>query len=107
MTSGFFTPEGEPAVRLRVQSDSQERGRVEAVIDTGFNGDLTLPPDLIAALALPEATEERARYYGSSPKPFENSVAGGGWSSASDTNSTSSSGCWRALRAGRPRVSSM
>jgi clan AA aspartic protease len=59
MTSGFFTPEGEPAVRLRVQSDSQERGRVEAVIDTGFNGDLTLPPDLIAALALPEATEER------------------------------------------------
>ena len=58
MTRGFFTPEGEPAVRLRVQRGEGDGRQIEAVIDTGFNGDLTLPPDLIAALALPEATEE-------------------------------------------------
>jgi clan AA aspartic protease len=57
MTTGFLTPEGEPAVGLRVQGPDGARD-VEAVIDTGFTGELTLTPDLIEALGLPETMEE-------------------------------------------------
>lgn len=57
MTRGFFTPEGEPAVSLHVQGPTRTR-EIEAVIDTGFDGELTLPPDLITSLGLPQMTQE-------------------------------------------------
>lgn len=57
MTTGFFTSDGEPAVRLRKRGPSRAR-EVEAVIDTGFDGELTLPSDLIASLDLPGMTQE-------------------------------------------------
>lgn len=57
MTEGLFTTDGEPALRLRVKGLHQARV-VEAVIDTGFTGELTLPPALIASLGLPKRTQE-------------------------------------------------
>jgi clan AA aspartic protease len=43
----------EAVVRLSVRGSSQANHEIEAVIDTGYNGFLTLPPDLISALGLP------------------------------------------------------
>jgi len=57
MTEGFFTADGEPAIRLRVHGPVRARA-LQAVIDTGFTGELTLPPDLISALRLSFRTQE-------------------------------------------------
>lgn len=53
--AGFFTTDGEPAVSVHVVGPAEALD-VDAVVDTGFNGDLTLPPEQIKALGLPEAT---------------------------------------------------
>jgi uncharacterized protein (DUF433 family) len=45
---------------LLVSGAGGEEREVEAVIDTGFNGFLTLPPEQVAALALPRLGEGRA-----------------------------------------------
>ena len=57
MTTGFFTADGEPALALEVRGLEGSRS-VEAVIDTGYNGGLTLPPDWIEAMGLREFGEE-------------------------------------------------
>ena len=57
MTTGFFTADGEPALALEVRGLGGSRS-VEAVIDTGYNGGLTLPPDWIEAMGLREFGEE-------------------------------------------------
>ena len=44
MRGGWASPRAKPQGREQA---------IEAVIDTGFNGYLTLPPDLIASLRLP------------------------------------------------------
>lgn len=51
MIIGFVTPAYKPLVRVEVRG---RRGTqtVEAVVDTGFNGFLTLPPDVIGHLQL-------------------------------------------------------
>jgi len=53
--TGFFTPDGEPAFSVHVTGPAGNLD-VDAVIDTGFNGDLTLPHNQIDTLGLPEAT---------------------------------------------------
>ena len=58
MISGFFTPDQEPALSLEIRGPDGERS-FDAVIDTGFNGALTLPPAWIDALGLPQSGEER------------------------------------------------
>jgi clan AA aspartic protease len=51
---GRVTPEREAIVHLIVHGASGQE-EIEAVIDTGFNDSLTLPPTTIAALDLPFA----------------------------------------------------
>lgn len=60
MISGWVTPYREAIVRLSVRDLQGREQVVEAVIDTGFNGYLTLPPDIIAALDLPFRRNGRA-----------------------------------------------
>jgi clan AA aspartic protease len=60
MISGRVTPYREAVVRLSLRSPQGREQEIEAVIDTGFNGDLTLPPDLIAKLSLPFRRSGRA-----------------------------------------------
>ena len=43
----------EAVIRLTVRGPQGKRKRITAVIDTGYNGALTLPPDVIASLGLP------------------------------------------------------
>jgi clan AA aspartic protease len=58
MITGFVPPTREAIVRLFVLGMNGAIHEVEAVIDTGFNEELTLPQDLIDALQLPyEGTE--------------------------------------------------
>ena len=45
----------EPVVSLAVQGPSGQSRDIEAVVDTGFNGFLTLPTELVAELALPSS----------------------------------------------------
>ncbi len=53
MIIGEWSPSGEAAVRLTVRGPAGER-YIRAVIDTGFDGWLSLPPEEIQRLGLPQ-----------------------------------------------------
>ena len=53
MIEGAVSAAYEAVVGLTVQGPAGTAREVDAVIDTGFNGFLTLPPALVAELALP------------------------------------------------------
>ena len=55
MITGKITTNREAIIELEVIGSTQRRKKVEAVIDTGFNGYLTLPNDLINYLNLQRA----------------------------------------------------
>jgi clan AA aspartic protease len=50
--SGKVTANREAVIELEVVGSEQRKERVEAAIDTGFNGDLTLSKDLVNSLEL-------------------------------------------------------
>ena len=56
MISGVVNAYAEATIRLPVQSPDGREQEIEAVLDTGFNGSLTLPPAIIASLGLPWRT---------------------------------------------------
>lgn len=60
MISGWVNAYREAIVRLPVRDLQGREQVIEAVIDTGFNGYLTLPPDVIASLDLPFRRNGRA-----------------------------------------------
>ena len=43
----------EAVVSLRVRGPEGREREIETVIDTGYSGNLTLPPELVAELELP------------------------------------------------------
>jgi clan AA aspartic protease len=53
MITGVVTPYREGIIQLDVIGASGSADRLEAAIDTGFTGFLTLPKDLISNLGLP------------------------------------------------------
>jgi predicted aspartyl protease len=50
MMTGVVTPNRQAVIELTLRSTGGQVNTVEAVIDTGFNGFLTLPPHLSAIL---------------------------------------------------------
>ena len=52
MITGVVTSQREAIVHLAVHDRDGREHEVEAIIDTGFDGSLTLPPSVIAALGL-------------------------------------------------------
>jgi clan AA aspartic protease len=60
MITGIVTVEREAVVSLTVRGSKGQEHETEAVIDTGFDGSLTLPPALITALELPWRRRGRA-----------------------------------------------
>jgi len=60
MISGIVTADREAVIRLTVRGPAGQSERVAAVIDTGFDGTLTLTPGLIARLGLPWKRRGRA-----------------------------------------------
>jgi clan AA aspartic protease len=53
MMVGMVTSAGQVTLQLVIHGPAGRSEQVEAVIDTGFKGHLTLPPTLVAALGLP------------------------------------------------------
>jgi len=53
MIQGTVNDEHEAVIRLVVIGPKGQRRRIEAVVDTGFNGHLSLPASLIKKLGLP------------------------------------------------------
>lgn len=56
MITGVINAHHEATVQLSVQGADGRVQEIEALLDTGFNGSLTLPPTVIAALGLPWRT---------------------------------------------------
>ena len=70
MIEGIVTKDREAVIRLIVRSPLGER-QVEAVIDTGFDGWFSLPPELITSLALPWRRRGRALLADGSESVFD------------------------------------
>ena len=79
MMTGTVNAELEPLVRFAVRNAAGEPEPVEAVIDTGFNGFLTLPPALIAALGLPWLCRQEGQLADGSLLAFDVYVATVDW----------------------------
>jgi clan AA aspartic protease len=60
MITGTVNADYEAVINLRVQGPIGYEQEVDAIIDTGFNGFLTLPPALITALGLTRLSRGRA-----------------------------------------------
>jgi len=60
MITGVVTADREPIIRLMVRGPTGREREIEAAIDPGFDGWLTLPHALIAQLALPWRRRGRA-----------------------------------------------
>ena len=60
MIEGVVNAAYEPVVTLAVQGQSGQSKDIEAVVDTGFNGFLTLPTTLVSELELPFISIGRA-----------------------------------------------
>ena len=60
MIEGIVNANYEAVIILVLQGHGGQAQEVDAVIDTGYNGTLTLPPTLIAELGLPFIGEGRA-----------------------------------------------
>lgn len=56
MITGRVTPALEAVVRLQIRGQSGKEIELGAVLDTGFNDQLTLPPSVIRSLNLPFQT---------------------------------------------------
>ena len=60
MITGVVNANYEATIQLVVRGAHGQQETIEAVIDTGFTGSLTLPPMLITALGLPWLGRQRA-----------------------------------------------
>jgi clan AA aspartic protease len=60
MISGSVTAAREAVIPLEVRGPLSQAAQITAVIDSGFTGWLTLPPPLVAALALHRVGARRA-----------------------------------------------
>lgn len=60
MITGVVSADYEAVIRLEVQGPTGQEREVAAVVDTGFNGFLTLPPRLITTLGLTRRRRGRA-----------------------------------------------
>jgi predicted aspartyl protease len=60
MIIGAVNTDYEAVIRLFVQGPTGPAHEIDTIIDTGFNGFLTLPPALVAALGLMRRSRGRA-----------------------------------------------
>jgi clan AA aspartic protease len=60
MTTGIVTSELEAVLNVHLQGANGWTDTLPAVLDTGFDGFITLPPDLLAEMGSPFAGTKRA-----------------------------------------------
>lgn len=71
MITGSVNAEHEAVVRLRLQGPEGQEQDVDAVMDTGFNGFLSLPPALLTAPGCPRIGLGRALLANGSSELFD------------------------------------
>jgi clan AA aspartic protease len=71
MITGVVTPNREAVIRVLVRGTHGQEARVDAVVDTGFNGFLTLPVRRITELALSFAGTTQATLGDGSAVPLD------------------------------------
>src|SRR6185295_9948433 len=71
MITGSVNTDYEAIIRLRVQGPLGHEHEVDAIIDTGFNGFLTLPPLLVSELGLARLSRGRALLANGSEELFD------------------------------------
>jgi clan AA aspartic protease len=71
MITGTVNADYEAVIRLFVQGAAGPAHEVDAIIDTGFNGFLTLPPALVTALGLMRRSRGRALLANGSEELFD------------------------------------
>ncbi|PSB18173.1 clan AA aspartic protease [filamentous cyanobacterium CCP2] len=71
MITGFVNVEFEPIIPLSIRSADGKVLTQDAIVDTGFNGWLSLPPDLITQLNLTWKRRGRATLGGGSDCVFD------------------------------------
>jgi clan AA aspartic protease len=71
MITGTVNADYEAVIGLRVQEPTGHTHEVDAIIDTGFNGFLTLPPALVTALGLTRLSRGRALLANGSEELFD------------------------------------
>jgi clan AA aspartic protease len=79
MMTGIVNAELEPLLRLTVRDAGGQPLDVETGIDTGFNGFLTLPPPVIAALGLRWLCRQQGQLADGSVLAFDVYVATVNW----------------------------
>ena len=79
MITGIVSLNREAVVRLKVHAANGQEQEVEAVIDTGFTGQFTLPPTLIAGLGLTWLTQGQAIMANGQIETFDVYAAGILW----------------------------
>jgi len=79
MMTGAVNPDLEALLQLTVRDAGGQPRPVPAVIDTGFNGFLTLPPALIATLGLPWLCRQEGQLADGSVQAFDVYVATVDW----------------------------
>ena len=97
MMTGTVNADLEPLLKLTVRDARGQSHDVEVVMDTGFNGFLTLPPALIAALGLPWLCRQQGSWRTAASRPltctwrrWTGTVSRGMWRSRRPTRSRSS-----------------
>jgi clan AA aspartic protease len=71
MITGVVTDRREAVIRLRVRGPAGQDQEIEAIIDTGFDGWLSLPSSIIAQLALTWRQRGRALLADGSESVFD------------------------------------
>lgn len=71
MITGVVNANHEATIPLVVHAIHGQEEAIEAIIDTGFTGSLTLPPMLIKALGLPWLGRQRAKLGDGSERFFD------------------------------------
>jgi clan AA aspartic protease len=71
MIVGIVNARYEFLIRLRVRGATGQEQELEAILDTGFTGSLTLPPAVIATLGLPWVSSEDATLANGAVEQFD------------------------------------
>jgi clan AA aspartic protease len=71
MITGTVNGRLEIVIRLPVRDSAGREQEVEAILDTGFTGSLTLPPSLIGGLGLPWRSRSSAILANGNIEPFD------------------------------------
>lgn len=82
MIAGVVNASREAVLRLSLQGPSGQARDIEAVIDTGYSGMLTLPPAIVAELGLPFRSSGRAILANGAEEAFSTYDATVSWDGA-------------------------